>query len=141
MQLAREVFHGRKQSWRRAIDGFADHNVLAMLNCIEQLPAWTLRERFNVPCHLFGMAVRKDEKLWLQADHFFEADVWPVLRRLNHGGCTGVSERIGDEGVFSDGNEGIGPYDEERASRPNGLQLLLQDFFSLQQRRIQGFAS
>src|ERR1043166_6748729 len=131
MQLASEVFDCREQTRRGPVDGFADYDKLAVLYCLEQTPARALGQRVHVPRHLLGMTIGKDQELRLQADHLFEADVRPVLRRLNHGSCTGMSECIGDEGVFADGDKRIGPYDEERASRRNGLESLLQQPFLL----------
>src|SRR5262245_28706856 len=111
-----------------------------MLHCIKQVPTRTLRQRFDVSRHLFGMAVRKNEELRLQTNYFFKADMGPVLRGLDNGAGSSVSEGVANKCVLTDGNQWLGPDDEERAGRLDALQLLLQAFCFLQQRRIQRFA-
>src|SRR5262245_64445807 len=112
MQLASEIFDSGKQARRGTAYGFADHNKLSVSHGIEQVPAGTFRERFHVERCLFGMAVREDQELWLQADHFLETDAWPVLQGLDDRRRAGMGQRVGDEGVFTDGDERISTDDE-----------------------------
>ncbi len=49
----------------------------------------------------------------VQAGNFFEADLWPVLFRLDDGNGARETEGIGDEGVLADGDEWLVPDDKE----------------------------
>ncbi len=54
---------------------------------------------------------------------FFKIHLGPVLRSVHDAGGVGFAKRIGDEGVFADGDERAGPYDEENAARREGFEF------------------
>src|SRR5262252_5428032 len=81
----------------------------------------------------------KDEKLRLQADQFFEADLRPVLRGFHNGGCAGVSKRIRDESALTDSDERIGPNHEYDFNRSQAGDALLERFLAAMKFAIESF--
>jgi len=68
-----------------------------------------------------GMPRTRDSRL--ESHDFFKIHLGPVLRSVHDAGGVGFAKRIGDEGVFADGDERAGPYDEENAARGRASSL------------------
>ncbi len=123
MKLAREVFDGGNDARRGAIDCLADDRETSIAHGIEEPPAGEHRERFEITGGGFGMGCREHEIVGLESHDFFKIHLGPVLRSVHDAGGVGFAKRIGDEGVFADGDKRAGPYDEENAARREGFEF------------------
>ena len=99
MQLAGQLFDGGDDARSGAIHGVTDYREMAIVDGIENAPAWAIRERIKIARGGFGVRSRKDEVVRLQMDNFFEAHLRPVLCGVDDGCGTGLTQRIGDECV------------------------------------------
>ena len=112
MKPAGEVFEGIHEARGGAVNGVADGGNTTVANGIEATPAGTLAEVFDSGAHGFGVRTGEDEKLRLQPDHFFETQARPILLRFNDGFGAGQAQRVGDERLSANGDEGVAPDDE-----------------------------
>ena len=71
------------------------------------------------------MGVGKDKEFRLEARDFFQAYFRPVFRSIQDGNAAGVLNRIGDKGLLADGNERLGPDDEEGGAPGKGSYAFL----------------
>src|SRR5712671_7342805 len=108
MELACEVFDRRSDARSGAIDGIADDRKAMVLHGVKNAPAGKLRESIGDVRGIFWMRFREDQELRLEANHFFEIDLRPILRRVDDGNSAGVLQSVRNEGVFADRNEGFG---------------------------------
>src|SRR5258708_33972110 len=67
-----------------------------------------------------GMRFRKNQKFRLKMNNFLEIDLRPVLRGIDDRDGPGVTQRVCDESIFTDGDERLGPNDEENPARRSG---------------------
>ncbi len=79
MQLTGEFFDGRDNPRGRAVDGFADDGVAALVHRFQDTPAGKSGQSFDSGWSRFGMRISEDQEVGLQAGNFFEADLGPVL--------------------------------------------------------------
>ncbi len=115
VQLTGKFFDGGDNPRGRAIDGVADDGVSAFAHGFQDTPAGKSGQCFDSGRSCFRMRISEDQEVGLQAGNFFEADLWPVLFRLDDGNGARETEGIGDEGVLADGDEWLVPDDEEHA--------------------------
>ena len=116
MKLAGEIFDRGSDARRGTIDGVADDRITAMLDGVEDAPAGKIGELVGGARGILGMRLGEDQEFRLEVDDFFEIDLRPVLGRVDDGDGAGMLQSIGDEGVFADGDEGLGPDDEQNAA-------------------------
>ena len=127
MQLPGEIFDGGNDARRGAIDGIADYGEAAVAHGVEAAPAGALGERIEIVRGGFGMGRGEDQKIRLQANDFFEAHLRPVLRRSRRWRLAPAFRSASAMKVcFADGDERIGPNNEENAAWRNGVELGLQ---------------
>src|SRR5580693_3390331 len=99
---------------------------MAIADGIEAAPAGTFGEFGEIILSGFGMGGGKDEEVGLEAYDFFKTHVGPILHGVNDGDGASDAKGIGDESAFADGNERVGPDDEENAARGQAVETLLQ---------------
>ena len=126
MKLARKVFDGRNDARGGAVDGVADDRETAIAHGVEELPCGEARERFEIAGSGFRVGGGEDQVIGLQTDHFFEVHLRPVLRGIHDAGGVSSAKRVGDECVFSDGDERVSPDDEEDAARRQGFEFCVE---------------
>jgi hypothetical protein len=85
-------------------------------NGVENAPSGKLGEGFGAEGLRLDVVVCKDEKFGLETSDFFEIELRPTLRRVHDGIGTSVAEGVGDEGVFANGDERLGPDNEEHVT-------------------------
>src|SRR5258708_22950450 len=73
-----------------------------------------------------GMRVRKNQKFRLKMNNFLEIDLRPVLRGIDDRDGAGVTQRVCDESIFTDGDERLGPNDEENAARRSRTKAVVE---------------
>ena len=72
------------------------------------------------------MRFGKNQKFGLLTNDFFETDLRPVLRGIHDGNGAGMLQGVGDKGVFADGDERLGPDNEQDAARGERGDALLR---------------
>ena len=126
MQLPRKFFDGGNDSWRRPIDGIADHCKMMIAHGIQKPPAGTCSQRIEIT--LGGVRVRCSEHqiVRLQVNNLFQAHLRPIDRRFDDGNGAGFAEHIGDKSILASGNERLSPDDKQDTARRYGGKLGLQ---------------
>ena len=125
MQLAGEIFDDRDNARRRTNDGIAGNGKTAIAHGVENLPARAIRQRFKIVTGA-GMRSGEDEIIRLKTRNLFEADLRPILVRIDDGDRSGPANRVGDESVFSNGHERLRPDNEKHAAGRHRAEFRLQ---------------
>src|SRR6266851_3205281 len=99
------------------VDGITDRGVATIAHSIEQTPAGKIGKSFGTLCGGPEMRFHKNQKFRLKMDDFLEVDLRPVLRGIDYRDSAGVTQRVGDERVVADGDEWLGPNNEENATK------------------------
>jgi len=126
MQLAGEVFYGRNDSRCGPVDGVADDGKTAIADCVETAPSGAFGQDVEIILSGFGVRTGENEEVRLEANDFFKIHLRPILRRVHDGGRAGALEGIGDKRILADGDQWIGPDDEENAPRGKTAETLLE---------------
>src|SRR5580693_7945225 len=126
MKLPREILNGRNDARGGTVHGVTNYGVAAITNGVDSLPRRKSGERFDVMRSGFRMRGGENQKIGLKPGYFFEIDLGPILRGIDDRYGSRVAEGIGDESVFSDGDERLGPDGEEHALGRKGAEALLQ---------------
>ncbi len=117
MKLPSEVFDSGDESRSGTVDGIANRGVATIADSIEQTPAGKIGKSFGTLCGGPEMRFHKNQKFRLKMDDFLEVDLRPVLRGIDYRDGAGVTQRVGDERVVADGDEWLGPNNEENATK------------------------
>src|SRR5205807_5698237 len=72
------------------------------------------------------MRIREDEEIRLKVSYFFQANLWPALIGIHHRNGSGATQGVSDEGVLANGDERLGPDDEQNALGGKRSKALLQ---------------
>jgi hypothetical protein len=126
MQLAREILDGGNDSWRGAIYGVADDGKMTVADGVETAPSGALGEYLEIIPPAIGMRCGENEEIRLEADHFLETHVRPVLRGVHDRGGPSEPQSIGNKRVSAGGDQWIRPNDEQNAARRNSIETLLE---------------
>src|SRR5580658_6879010 len=125
MQLAREILDGGNDSRCWAVHSVADHGEAPVAHGIKAAPSGARSDDVELILSAVGMGLREHKKFRLQANHFLETHLRPVLLRIDYGGGARSHQSVGNKSVLTDGNQWIRPHDEENMTGRNAVQSLL----------------
>src|ERR1700730_5622288 len=126
VELPREVFYGGNEARSGTVDSIADRDVTTIAHSIEKTPAGKIGKSLSAMRGSTEMRLHKNQKFRLKTDNFLKVDLGPIARGIDDRDGAGVTQRICDECVFADRDEGLGPNDEENAARRHGSKPLVE---------------